>query len=300
MQIETFKIYCDIVKSKSFSKGAKINSVSQSMASHAVAQLEEYFNVKLINRSFRPWELTDSGQKIYVRLSHILDELRKTSRDLLSEQNTKVDIKLSSIYSVNFQLMQKILHQFGQTFPAACLTMEYCHPNKIIEQLKKDEIEIGVISYSPKLKDVQIIPWQSETFVLVFQNTEKNRCIFDKSLEHILIEFPLIHFEKGLLIRKEIDKMLKKYHLNSSVAFEFDNIEAIKRAVESGSGVAILPLPVLKNEIKSQTLIYKDIFDGGFSRPLNIICKKHNMNILESLIRMMLDLSKSDIRVPGT
>src|ERR1700690_3631953 len=64
MQLESLKIFCDVVRSASFSRGATENGISQSSASQAVHHLEERLGLKLIDRSKRPLVLTPPG-KVY-------------------------------------------------------------------------------------------------------------------------------------------------------------------------------------------------------------------------------------------
>ncbi len=65
MQFESLKIYCDVVRTASFSRGAVENDISQSSASQAVQHLEERLGVKLIDRSKRPLVLTQAGKVYY-------------------------------------------------------------------------------------------------------------------------------------------------------------------------------------------------------------------------------------------
>ena len=65
MQIEALKTFCDIVRLRSFSRGAKENDVTQSAASLTVHQLEERLGATLIDRSQRPWKLTPEGKAFY-------------------------------------------------------------------------------------------------------------------------------------------------------------------------------------------------------------------------------------------
>jgi DNA-binding transcriptional LysR family regulator len=65
MQIDALKIYCDVVRFRSFSRGAEANDVLQATASQTVQRLEEQLGVTLIDRSCRPWELTPEGQLFY-------------------------------------------------------------------------------------------------------------------------------------------------------------------------------------------------------------------------------------------
>ena len=65
MQLESLKIFCDVVRWASFSRGAAENGISQSSASQAVHQLEARLGVKLIDRSKRPLVLTPQGKVYY-------------------------------------------------------------------------------------------------------------------------------------------------------------------------------------------------------------------------------------------
>src|SRR5437660_12912921 len=65
MQLESLKIFCDVVRWASFSRGAQENDISQSSASQAVHQLELRLGVKLIDRSKRPLVLTAHGKVYY-------------------------------------------------------------------------------------------------------------------------------------------------------------------------------------------------------------------------------------------
>ncbi|MHB1561556.1 MAG: LysR family transcriptional regulator, partial [Isosphaeraceae bacterium] len=65
MQLETLKIFCDVARWASFSRGAVENGISQSSASQAVHQLETRLGVKLIDRSKRPLVLTPRGKVYY-------------------------------------------------------------------------------------------------------------------------------------------------------------------------------------------------------------------------------------------
>ena len=73
MNIETLKIFCDVVQHQSFSRGAQLNNVSQSAATQSVHRLEEHFGLQLVDRSKRPFVLTPEGQACYEGFREVLD-----------------------------------------------------------------------------------------------------------------------------------------------------------------------------------------------------------------------------------
>ena len=74
------------------------------------------------------------------------------------------------------------------------------------------------------------------------------------------------------------------------VVHEFDNIEIVKRAVEIGSGVALVPYQTVVGEAKSGTLKTLELAEGPFYRPLGIVTRKGRELSLASrhFIRMLL------------
>ena len=73
MNIETLRIFCDVIQHQSFSRGATINGVSQSAATQSVHRVEEHFGVQLVDRSKRPFVLTPEGQACYEGFREVLE-----------------------------------------------------------------------------------------------------------------------------------------------------------------------------------------------------------------------------------
>ena len=73
MNFEALRIFCDVVRFQSFSRGAIANSVSQSAASQAVRQLEKRLQVQLIDRSKRPWQMTAEGKIFFQGCQEIVE-----------------------------------------------------------------------------------------------------------------------------------------------------------------------------------------------------------------------------------
>jgi DNA-binding transcriptional LysR family regulator len=83
-----------------------------------------------------------------------------------------------------------------------------------------------------------------------------------------------VAFDKNLMIRRQIDRLLRRSGARVEVVMEFDNIEAIKRAVEVGAGVAILPEPTMTREVALGTLGMARLNGEKFVRPLGIVHRR--------------------------
>ena len=65
MQIESFKVFCDLTETESFTKAAQINQITQSAVSQQISSLEKQFKSLLIERSKKKFRLTREGQVLY-------------------------------------------------------------------------------------------------------------------------------------------------------------------------------------------------------------------------------------------
>ena len=65
MNLDTLRVFCDVVRCRSFSRGSALNRISQSAASQAVHQIEHQLGIQLIDRTKRPFILTPEGEVYY-------------------------------------------------------------------------------------------------------------------------------------------------------------------------------------------------------------------------------------------
>jgi len=85
-----------------------------------------------------------------------------------------------------------------------------------------------------------------------------------------------VAFDRGLVIRREVDRFLREHGAAVELAMEFDNVENIKQAVAVGAGVALLPEPTLGREVASGALAAVPLAGARLVRPLGIIHRKHH------------------------
>jgi len=281
MQFESLQIFCDVVRWASFSRGASENKISQSSASQAVHQLEVRLGVRLIDRSKRPFVLTEEGKLYYEGCKELVaryHELENRVRTLNDERKATGTVGVAAIYSVGLAHMSRYVETFAERHPKAHVRLEYLHPTQVVGRVTEGAAELGLISYPRKWPDLTVIPWREEAMVLVVPPSHR---LARRETVHVreIDGEKLVGFDPALSIRKAIDRFLRRHDVDVDVALVFDNIENIKRAVEISAGVAILPEPTVVEEIRAGTLSALAI-DGQdpkhrLTRPLAIIHRRH-------------------------
>jgi DNA-binding transcriptional LysR family regulator len=277
MNLQTMRIFCDVLQHQSFSRGAAVNDVSQSAATQSVHRVERHFGVQLVDRSKRPFVLTPEGQVCYEGFREVLelyDAVEARVRSLRMEIGGLV--RVAAIYSVGLHDMSRCMQGFMRRYPKAKVRLEYLRPNKVYEAVLNAEVDLGIISYPAPSPDINVIPWRSEKMVLVCH--PKHHLASEKAVtaEHLQGE-DYVGFDRDLSIRKEIDRYLRQRSVTIRVVMEFDNIETIKQAVQIGAGISILPEPTIREEVRSGSLVAVRLIAPELRRPIGIIHRQRKV-----------------------
>ena len=273
MQIEALKIYCDVVTHRSFSVAADKNGITQSTASQSVHRLEEYFGTELIDRSNRPWKVTETGRKCFTLSRDVLEAYDRLEREVSDMQHLNTTVRVGSIYSVGFTYMSDCMKIFERSVPGDDLQVEYLHPEVIPQRVLSGELDLGIISFAGNRRDLKVVPWLEEEMVLVCSpehELSSRKAVWLPDVDGR----DFVCFDNDLRISREITNILRETRVSRRVCMNFDNIEAIKRAVEDGNYLAILPLPTLRRELAVNSLCAIPFNGVSLRRPLSIIYKK--------------------------
>lgn len=275
MQLEALRVFCDVARCRSFSQAAAANDITQSAASQVVLQLEKRMGVQLVNRATRPLHLTPVGQLYYEGCKGLIeqyDELEARVRD--TQAQLASNLQVAAIYSVGLGDMGQVVEQFHALQPNVKVHIEYLHPDRVYANVRQGTADLGLVSFPRKTRELVALPWREEEMVVVCPPG------------HILAKLQAVHpdqlhgekyvgFDKNLVIRKQVDRFLREQDVAVDIVMEFDSIENIKKAIEIGAGIALLPEPTLRREVQAGTLVARPLVGGQLVRPLGVIYRRH-------------------------
>ncbi len=293
MQIQSFKVFCDLAETESFTKAAQINGVTQSAVSQQVSSLEKQFKTLLIERSKKKFRLTREGELLYEYGKQVIH----TYESLISRLQEVKDIvsgtiRVATIYSIGLHDLPPYLKKFLKGFPTVTVHVEYQRANQVYEDVVGNVVDLGLVAYPNKDSRLEVIPLREETLVLICH--PKHPLAKEKNLRLSHLEGQkFIAFESDIPTRKAIDKILRDSGVAVKTTMEFDNIETVKRAVEIEAGVSIVPESTVVQEVSKQTLVALKFADALPTRPLAIIAKK--TKVLSPAMRQFIQLLKEPI-----
>jgi DNA-binding transcriptional LysR family regulator len=274
VHLETLRLYCDVVRLRSFSRGAEQNFVSQSAASQAVQQLEAQLGVVLVDRTKRPFVVTREGEAFYAAARGILESWEKAKTEVAAVK-ARVDgtVRVAAIYSVGLHDMSRPMQQFMSLYPAARVQLECLHPHKVVEAVLTGEADIGIMSYPPAERALSVVPLREEPMALVCHPNHRlarRRVVMPAELAGEAF----VAFDPGLTIRKAIDRALRQHNVRVNIVMEFDNIETIKQAIIIAAGISLLPRHTVQKEASIKTLAAVHVAMPDLVRPVGIVHRR--------------------------
>jgi len=273
MQLESMRMFCDVVETGSFSRAAQLNHVTQSAVSQQVRALENRYEQKLLSRSARQVTPTPAGKPLFGGCKEILARFAEVEQEI-REQGTQITgtTTVSTIYSVGLHELQSIQKSLLKMHPKVNMRLSYRHSDQVYEDVVLGAAEIGVVAYPQPRPGVDILPFRDDKLAVVcapshaFASKAKISMI-------ALSAVPFIAFDQEAPTRKAIDKMFRGKGLELNPVMEMDNVETVKRAVEMGLGVAALPAATVRHEVVEGTLVAKPFAEGTFSRPIGLLVR---------------------------
>ena len=291
MLFDNLKLFRDIAQSKSVSRGASLNGISQSAASQYLQELERRMEVALLDRTTRPLTLTPAGKLFY---DLCRDALRREEQFQVQLENLKGfaegSVRVASIYSIGLSEMSRLQEEFAARFPHAQLHVDYLRPDKVYEAVLADQADLGLVSYPEAAKDLAVIPWREEEMTVAAPPSHP------LAAKPVLLPADLdgqdfVGFDQELMIRRELDHFFREHNIEIRLTMQFDNIQMIKEAVALGSGISILPARTMQAEITQGRLVSIPLHAPELVRPVGIVHRKRKRfsHAVQSFLELLLE-----------
>jgi DNA-binding transcriptional LysR family regulator len=293
MQIESFKVFCDLAETESFTKAAQVNGITQSAVSQQISSLERQLKCLLIERSKKKFRLTREGQLLYEYGKQVI----QAYESLLSKLQEVKDIvsgtiRVATIYSIGLHDLPPYLKKFLKAYPTVNVHVEYQRANQVYDDVLGNVVDLGLVAYPNRDPRLELVPLRNETLSVICHPNHPLAKMKSITLSQ-LQDQRFIAFEPDIPTRKAIDKFLRDHDVTVRTVMEFDNIETVKRAVEIEAGISIVPHATVSQEVSKQTLCSILFVDAQLHRPLAVIYKKSK--VLSPAMRQFINLLRETL-----
>lgn len=300
MDIETLRLFVDLAGTRSFSKTAERNYMSQSAVSQRIRALEMEFGQVLVERGKgRPGaQFTEAGRRLLEGAREILGRADALKRELAELDGTVGGtLRVATIYSIGLHALTSSITSFLKQYPQVNLHLEYLRTDHIYDAVIGGAIDCGIVACPRERPQIEVIPLECEGLVVILPPHHALAAQETVALED-LHGLPFVAFDLDIPTRGVIDDAFRAHGVTVSVIHSFDNIETIKRVVEIGLGVAIVPEPTVSREVRDGTLAARPLSGEILTRPTGILLRKGKV-VTGALARFLEVLTPQAASLPA-
>jgi DNA-binding transcriptional LysR family regulator len=267
-QLRTFKTVADL---NSFSLAAQRLKLSQPSISYQVKELEQTLGLPLLDRLGRRVQLTEAGSLLYSyarRMLDVLDEATVAIEEMRGIQRGSLRVGAST--TVGIYLLPAALGAFKKLHPGLVISLEIGTREGVQEQVLRNELDLAVVGPALKDADLAIIPFLSDELVVVAPAGHALAKKRGLSLKDVAAA-PFVMREAASGSRWSLEKAARKAGAKLTVAMELGSNGAIKHAVESGLGLAVISRYACALEFSSGRLVELDVRGFPIRRDWHIV-----------------------------
>ena len=247
-QLETFLA---VAQSGSFSGAAKLVHRTQPAVSQVVRKLEEEVGEALFDRSSRDGRLTDAGKVLHEYAQKMLN-LRREARASLKElgQFQRGTLVIAANEFTSLYLL-RVLEEYRRFSPMIKVAVQRALASDIATEVADHTVELGVLSFRPENSSLQSIVVFRDELVLVMPPAHPLAGARSVSIRQLGAESFVAHNVVSPY-RMKVLEAFKRHKTPLNMDVEMPTIEAIKRFVAAGNGVAVAREPVTVTELMPQ------------------------------------------------
>lgn len=275
MDLNQLEVLAAVAREKSFSRAAEVLERTQPAVSQAIRRLEEEVGETLFDRSSKDGTLTFAGELLLDHAKQMLN-LRASAnlaiREMRDLHSGKVTISANE-HTVFYLL--PLIEEFRKRHPMIKIEVQRGVASRIPKEITAREVELGVISFKPNDESIRSISVMNDQLLLIVapgHRLAKQASVSVKELE----QETFIAHNAPSPYRKKVFETFEKFKTPLRISVELPSLEAIKRLVETGIGVALVPRLSAVSEVASGRLAGLSVIGMKLERKLNIIYRKNS------------------------
>jgi DNA-binding transcriptional LysR family regulator len=269
-QLETFLA---VAEERSFSRAAARLHRTQPAVSQAVAKLETELGETLFERASRDGSLTDAGEVLREYAQKLLN-LRTEAAGALTELRALHRGRLNlaaNEYTCLYLL--PLLDEYRRQKPNIKVAVQRALASRIPDEVLLHSVEIGVLSFKPDDPQVQSVVVYRDSLALIVNPKHPLARAGEVSIRQLGAQNFVAHNIPSPQ-RQKVIQAFKRHKTPLNMSVELPSLDAIKRFVQMGNGVALVPGLTVEQELASGTLVRVPIKELQIERKLRLVYRR--------------------------
>jgi DNA-binding transcriptional LysR family regulator len=273
MDLSQLEAFVTVVREGSFSKAAKALFRTQPAVSQIIQRLEDEIGQQLFDRSSRRGVLTDAGRVLLEHAERLINfkgqalSALEDVRHLRQGQLVIASNELTCLY------LLPLLNEYHRRYPEVRLSVRRGLASRIPADVRDYAADLGVVTYQPSDASLESVVVYHDQLAFVVPRTHpftKRRQVGIKDLggEHFVAHHVASPY------RAKVVDTFRRRRVTLRMPVEMPTIDAIKKFVADGHGVALLPAIAVQGELQRGELVRVRVPELAFKRPVRLVYRK--------------------------
>jgi DNA-binding transcriptional LysR family regulator len=273
MELSQLETFLAVAEERSFSRAAVRLHRTQPAVSQVIRKLEAAVGETLFDRAARDGSLTAAGgllRDYALRLLALRREATSALGELKSLERGRLQLAANE-YTCMYLL--PVMDAFRREFPHVSVTVHRTLASRVPEELNLRTFELGVISFRPDPKQFRTIAVYGDSLAFIVSPDHPLARAERVSIDDLGGEVFIAHNVTSPLRRKVIEAF-QRYGTPLNMGIELPTIEAIKRFVAMGNGVALVPHLTVVHELEKGDLVRVTVDELEMKRVLRLVHRR--------------------------
>jgi DNA-binding transcriptional LysR family regulator len=273
MDINQLEVFLAVAQEKSFSRAAETLHRTQPAVSQAIRRLETELGESLFDRSSKDGTLTAPGRVLFdfaQQMMNLRHHAHSAIRELRDLHRGKLSIGANE-YTV--MCLLPLIPIFRARHPHIKIEVKRSMASRIPGEILGRDVEIGVVSFKPNDQAIKSLPIALDELALIVAPDHPLAAKQIVSVRELGAESFIAHNVPSPY-REKVVKTFEKQRTPLNISMEMPTLEAIKRLVEKGLGVALIPRLAAQTEIARKQLAGLSVKEMRLERRVHLIYRK--------------------------
>jgi len=273
MELSQLDVFLAVAREGTFSRAAAKLFRTQSAISQSIRKLEEEIGEPLFDRSSRDGLLTDAGrvlQEYAERLLNLRDSAQEALIELRELQKGKLAIAANEFTAL---YLLPVLAEFRRLHPMIKITVQRALGSHIPDDVLRHNSEFGVLTYDPQETQLHSVVVYLDELIFVVPPHHPLSGERQVSIKQLGAESFVAHIVSSPY-RDKVIQAFKRHKTPLHMDIELPTLQAIKRFVAMGNGVALLPEISVENELARGELVRIPVRELRLHRKLRLVYRK--------------------------
>lgn len=290
MTLRHIKIFVAVCETGSITAAGEKLFLAQPAVSLAIADLENYYGIKLFDRIARRLYITEAGRHLFQYATHIVRLFEDMEKEVKNIDNIGV-IRVGASITIGNYLLPRYITALKERFPSMHVKVVVHNSDTIQQFISENKIDIGFIEGNVHDAYITAIPFRKDELSMIAATSHPFAGRTDIAIAELEEQAFLLR-EAGSAGREIFDSIMAAHGLVIEPLWESISTQAIIKAVQANLGISVLPYLLIKDSLDRKEISCFSIKNISFSREFSVVY--HKNKFLTQSAQYLIEICQAD------